>query len=334
MLLEEEQPVSVEQGIDEVNQKIAECTSRRDFGMQVCTDDLQYSFISIIKTDATLMTLCGIRNFNILTELIRLVEKFYPVKKKRQLSTKEQIILVMMKLKLDLSLAVMHVFFNSISLATCREVFYEMLRKLSTILRATIQPVDPEEIANNMPHCFQDFQNTIIILDCTEIPVQKPKCLKCRIMMYSSYKSRHTIKFMTGVTPAGLLSFVSKSYGGRASDKVIFEQSNVINQLRSNKDAVMVDKGFHISDMCAQRRVELIRPPFLHQKFSEEEALRNRKIAAARVHVERMNQRIRLFSVLNNTLNWNLIPHINDIFIICCGLANLGTPIMEDDKFM
>jgi hypothetical protein len=47
---------------------------------------------------------------------------------------------------------------------------------------------------------------------------------------------------MTCVSPGGLLTFVSKGYGGRASDKCIFEQSGVINKCEPYIDAIMVDK--------------------------------------------------------------------------------------------
>ena len=47
-----------------------------------------------------------------------------------------------------------------------------------------------------------------------------------------------------------------------------------------------------------------------------------------------MNQRIREFTILNNSLHWNLWNEIDDIFTVCCGLANMGSPILADDKFM
>ena len=34
---------------------------------------------------------------------------------------------------------------------------------------------------------------------------------------------------MTGIIPADLISFISYAYCGKASDKMIFEQSNLIN---------------------------------------------------------------------------------------------------------
>ena len=45
---------------------------------------------------------------------------------------------------------------------------------------------------------------------------------------------------MIGVTSAGLISFINRAYG--TSDKVIFEQSNLINLLQRD-DAIMIDKA-------------------------------------------------------------------------------------------
>lgn len=84
----------------------------------------------------------------------------------------------------------------------------------------------------------------------------------CQIATYSHYKGRNTIKFMTGVSSAGIISFVSKPYGGRISDKAIFEQSGLVENLDENS-AIMVDKGFLIDEMCFDRNIKLIRPSFL-----------------------------------------------------------------------
>ncbi|CAN7940074.1 unnamed protein product [Ixodes hexagonus] len=102
---------------------------------------------------------------------------------------------------------------------------------------------------------------------------------------------------MIGVSPGGLVTCVSQGYGGRASDKAIFEQSNLVEYLLPGIDSVVVDKGFLIEDVCEQCLVEVIRPPFLRQKkqLSKVEALQTKKIAAARAHVERAIQRIKIF---------------------------------------
>lgn len=85
---------------------------------------------------------------------------------------------------------------------------------------------------------------TMLLLDCTEIFVQKLKCFCCCIRFYSQYKSNATVKFMTGVSPGGIITYISEPYGGRAFDKTIFEQSDLVLKLEDSRDAIMVDKGF------------------------------------------------------------------------------------------
>ena len=187
--------------------------------------------------------------------------------------------------------------FNQICEVTIRNVFYDTVKKLSTILQSVVSRVSKEDIMRNMPKCFDKFRATTTVLDCTEIMIQQPKCLKCRVKFYSHYKGGLTVKFMTEVTPAGLIVSVSESFGGRASDKTIFNHSGILQHLESKRDAVMVDKGFLIDDECMQKKIQLIRPPFMRNKkqLTEVEALENREIACSRVHIERVNQRISNF---------------------------------------
>lgn len=85
---------------------------------------------------------------------------------------------------------------------------------------------------------------------------------------------------MIGITPGGLISFVSEPYSCRSSDKVIFEQSGLINKI-SYPDAIMVDKGFLIDSICKINNIKVIRLPFLKNKrqFYKEEALLTKDIA-------------------------------------------------------
>ncbi|XP_033222509.1 uncharacterized protein LOC117176374 [Belonocnema kinseyi] len=241
----------------------------------------------------------------------------------------------MAKLKLDISFSPLGVLQNSVTDVTIRNCFYDTVPKLSTIMQCILGKVSKEEIKRNMPLCFEKFQATTSVLDCTEVKIQTPKCLKCKLKFYSHYKSHVTVKLMNEVTPAGLITFVSESFGGRASDKTIFNHSGTLKDMESTRDAVMVDRGFLIDDECLQRQIKLIRPPFLKNKeqFTKAEAIDNKEIASARVHIERVNQRIKLFQILNHKIPWHMIDYVDDIFIICCGFANLDSPILADDKF-
>lgn len=112
----------------------------------------------------------------------------------------------------------------------------------------------------NLPNCFEDFKSGRVMLDCIEIHVAKPKCLCCRVKLYSNYKARSTMKVMSGVSSGGLITFVSKAYGGRSSDKAIFEKSGIVDKLESHVDFVMVDKGFIIDGVCHENFIQVSRP--------------------------------------------------------------------------
>ncbi|KMQ84716.1 hypothetical protein RF55_17260 [Lasius niger] len=152
---------------------------------------------------------------------------------------------------------------------------------------------------------------------------------------YSHYKGTYTCKFLTGVTPAGNISFISKPYGGRASDKAIFEQSNLKNLLQPG-NAVMVDRGFLIDDTCKMNGWKCIRPPFFknEKQFTKSEAILTSKIVRARIYIEKSNQRIKAFQIVGSRLPVNLVPLLEEIFTVLCATVNLNSTILKDVTFI
>ncbi|KAF2887926.1 hypothetical protein ILUMI_18248 [Ignelater luminosus] len=122
--------------------------------------------------------------------------------------------------------------------------------------------------------------------------------------MYSHYKGRNTIKYLISITPSGLITFLSKSYSGRVSEKAIFSNENVIQKLDMN-DSIMVDKDILIEKECNEHLIKLIRPSFLkktYKQFSKADAERTTSIGRVRVDVEHAIQRIKIFKICQGTL--------------------------------
>lgn len=271
-------------------------------------------------------------NFDILRTITKCAENTANFNKCNLPNIKGRIILVLCKLKMNISFACLAVLFN-LSNTLCRSIFYSSVSLLAVSLKPGIYWPTKEEILHNMPYCFEKFKNTRVVLDCTEIKIQKLKCLKCRVASYSHYKGMHTLKYLIGITPNGLISFVSAGFGGRATDKAIFNYEKLIDKLDMH-DAVMVDKGILIEKECDEKLVKLIRPPFLkkQKQFSKADAEATADIARARVHVERSIQRLKIFQILSQQFNWYLIPYADEIITIIAAIVNLSPPILADRR--
>ena len=48
---------------------------------------------------------------------------------------------------------------------------------------------------------------------------------------FSSYKHHNTIKVLIGITPQGIVSFISEAHGGKASNKFIMNDCGLLRKL-------------------------------------------------------------------------------------------------------
>ena len=146
-----------------------------------------------------------------------------------------------------------------------------------------------------MPTQFcQLYPNTRIIIDATEIVIQKPTEPSAQQLTFSSYKNHNTGKVLAGITPSGAFSFISPMYGGSISDRQLFIESGLLEKLDSG-DSIMEDKGFNIPDILECNGVTLNIPPRKNDsQLSEKELTETRRIASLRIHIERAFESERL----------------------------------------
>lgn len=290
--------------------------------------------LDVLKSEQKLNSWTGIPTFAIFDAILTGVLIVLNDENCNVSTLKTKILVVFVKMKTNMKFCTMSAIF-SLHETTLSRQFKAFLPILRVAMSSCIYFPVKEEIRCNLPKSFKpDFVNVRAVLDCTEIPIEMPKCANCRISTYSRYKGTNTVKFLVSVTPAGTISFVSVGYTGKSSDKFIFNDSNLIENFEENVDAIMVDRGFAILEETQAKGLTLVRPTFSSGcQFAEEVVFENTKVSAARVHVERAIQRIKIFSILQDRVEHNMLCCISDIFLVISAFVNLTKPILKDNRF-
>ncbi len=176
------------------------------------------------------------------------------------------------------------------------------------------------------------FPSTRVILDGFEFPIQKPGAPTAQQVTFSSYKNRNTAKAVVGITPGGLFSHMSATYGGAASDRQITERDNLTEKLEPN-DSYMSDKGFDVQDIFAPYMVKGNMPSYFRKKnrMSGSCVIRDRVIACKRVHVERVIGLAKTYKIMTEPLNQTETVLAGDIAFVCFMLCNFRTCIVPSD---
>jgi len=266
--------------------------------------------------------------------LVRTLERFIPFNyydkwTVTSLSLSDQLLIILMKLKLncrDLDLA-QRFNISHVTVSNITKTFICVLHEILFV--GMINIPSQSKCKSSMPSCFEAFSSGRLVIDATEITVDIPCNLDKQAACYSNYKSRHTVKAVTGVAPNGALVYCSKLYPGSTSDVAIVSHSEMLKQFIPG-DLILADKGFTIQSQLPEG-VSLNIPPFLRGKaqFTREEAEMCRKIAKARIHVERVNERIKNFAILSH-VSHNYRPLIEKIFQLCCILVNFQAPMLKE----
>jgi hypothetical protein len=179
-----------------------------------------------------------------------------------------------------------------------------------------------------------------VIIDCFDIFIDRPSGLLERTETWSNYKHHNTVKYLIGITPQGVVSFLSSGYSGRVPDKFVTEDCGLLGKLLPG-DVVLADRGFDIPDSVGLCCAEVKIPAFTRGKkqLSPLELETTRKIAHSRIHVERIIGLVRnKYTILQGSIPVDYlishaenVPTIDKITTVCCSLTNLCDSIVPFD---
>lgn len=191
----------------------------------------------------------------------------------------------------------------------------------------------------NMPQIFKDFYpRTRCIIDCYEIFIERPCAYQARAKTYSNYKKHNTVKFLVDITPNGAISFLSKCWGGRATDKCIVQNSGFLDLVEYG-DLILADRGFDIYEDLGLYGARLEIPAFTRGKkqLSLQEVEYSKRLLKVRIHVERVIGLLKnKYTLLQSILPVNIIKHKDDseftnidkVLTICAALVNLSPSVV------
>lgn len=243
------------------------------------------------------------------------------------------ILITLKKIKLNEPFSILALQFGYAQ-STISRIFSKSLILLAMKMKELIVWPTSAEIFKKLPISFRArYSNVVAIIDCLEIEIEKPTKPVYQSLTWSQYKKCNTLKYLISCTPDGLVTFISCGYGGRATDAMVVEDCGFLECLPP-KVAVMADRGFKdISRMLAKKHCNLIRPPsvFKSTPCTKGDVRESKRIAALRIHVERVISRLREFHMLlpHACVDHNLISIMDEVTIVACGLINMQDSLIK-----
>ena len=292
------------------------------------------------EINARVLFFTGLPTLDIVKTLFDFLEPHIQIRK--SFDKFESMIIVLMRLRMDLSFAFMsHLFL--VSTTTIRKVFTHVLHVMYVRLQPLVFWPERDALQKTMPMEFRKHygMKCVSIIDCFEVRIEKPSNLKARCETYSSYKSHNTVKFLISITPQGVVSFISKAWTGRSSDKCVTVNSGYLNFINPG-DIILADRGFDIGENIGLLGAQVKTPAFTRGKpqLSPAEIESSRNLAHVRIHIERVIGLVRSkYKILSSIIPLEMLKEkdkqdlssLDQIAFVCCAMVNLCPPIIPFD---
>ena len=247
---------------------------------------------------------------------------------KRTLRPIDEFLMLCMKLRLNLLHETLGDLF-SVSTSTVSRILNTWVNfcydhSLSLVTMPTI-----EKIMQCLPPHFRDYPRCSIVLDCTEVFIEKPSSLSAQWQTWSEYKHHNTVKILIGVTPNGMVNFVSRLWGGRASDRHITQHDNLLPQLQPNT-TIMADKGFTVEDLLPTD-IGLNMPPRIpgQRQMTDAEVFQTTGIATPRIVCEMKMEQAKNYRIISGVIPLTEAHLAEQMIFLCFAWTNFQPPLLK-----
>lgn len=312
---------------DEINRLLEE---NRNLKRKLAEKEITEEFLQ--RDDSRVKYYTGLPNYEAFNVLLSRVIPFLP-QGRRKLTPFQMVMATLMCLRLDLPFQhIGHLL--DVHRGTVSVAFHETLNVMYARLAPMVHWPDRDSLQVSMPPQFvETFGNRVAaIIDSFEVSIQRPTNPNARAETFS-HKHSNTLKYVIGITPQGVISFISKGWCGRTSEKKITEDCGFLDKLLPS-DLVLADQGFDIKESVGMMCAEVKTPALTEaqRQLDAKDVGETRSLKHLKIHVERVTGVVRnKYKILSSKIpNSMVLPCegenvtlLDKIVVVCCALTNM-----------
>lgn len=207
---------------------------------------------SSLKNDAEKVRFyTGLPNYFVLETVMWLLAPHMDGMKNIKLSKFQQLLLTLMRLRLDLRNQDLAYRFG-VKVGTVTRTVHQMVGIMSsTLVPTAVFWPSRAELRKNLPAALRSSHpDCAVIIDCFTVPFEEP-------VSRGNHQQRagtgcNVLKYLIGVAPQGVVTFVSRGMLGNVSDKSLTEGCGLLCKLLPG-DVVLASRDLDIADSVAAR---------------------------------------------------------------------------------
>ncbi|KAJ8409913.1 hypothetical protein AAFF_G00209540 [Aldrovandia affinis] len=205
--------------------------------------------VSLRNDPAKVRFYTGLPNYFVFETVMWLLSPHMKGDKTVKLSKFQQLLLTLMRLRLDLKNQDLAYRFG-VQVSTVTRTVHSVVNIMSTTLvPTTVFWPSREELRKNLPSAFRSsYPDCAVIMDCFRVALEKTDWPDASFHHCGS----NTLKYLIGVAPQGVVTFVSKGSPGHVSDKDLAEGCGFLNKLLAG-DVVLADRRFDVGESVVAR---------------------------------------------------------------------------------